>query len=367
MLGPRELIRPENSTGPGSRELAAGRTARNCRLQASAMRSTCLPALLLSVGCALGQAQIPVPTGDVMVRVVDQRGGPVSDYAVLPLHVFPQFPGGYGIVPGHGEKVVEPRKLQGSGVLLRGLPLGTLAMRIDAPGFPRAVSAPFCVAQGTTAEVRVQLTDGGAITGRVLDGKGQAVADAVVATADTGDAEHWAAQQRRLFQSFVPELTTKADTRTDGNGAFTLPRLGLGTYALRIHHAGFCDHVAKGIQVTVGKPLELAPVVLETGAQITGVATIDGRPQACLVSLGAMEGERGLILAEVESDAEGRFTLPRRARPGDYTIGYTPIAEVGRSMVSFSKARGVTLRVGAGQDLVRVVDPAPDQKPKEWR
>lgn len=331
------------------------------------MHIPCLTALLVCVGCVLGQTPVPAPTGHAMIRVIDQHGRAIAGYRVLPLRHFPASELGVGVIPERGEVSVEPRNLQAGGYLLSGLPVATLVVRIDAPGFPRAVSEPFRVTEGTICEVLVQLTDGGVISGRILDGEGRGVADAVVATADWLDSQFVSLEQRNFFRPFLPALTTETETRTDAAGAFTLPRLALGTYALRVHHAEFCDHIVGGVKVTLGKARELPSIVLEPGARITGVASIDGHPQVCLVSLFAKEGERYRVLAEVESDAKGRFTLPRRVRPGEYTIGYRPIEEVGRWHVGHGRYRQFALRVEAGQATVSVVEPNTDKQPAERR
>jgi hypothetical protein len=155
----------------------------------------------------------------------------------------------------------------------------------------------------------------------------------------------------------LPEVTTTRTAHTDRDGHFQLDTLAFGVYSLRIHYDAFCDHVVRDIQVAAGSPVQLDPVKLRRGAVIEGAARNSERLWVCVFARG-LEGQRLAFRCEAESDAHGRFRLPQRVPPGDYTIAFMRISERGDGQALFTfhspRQHEQPLHVAAGQEQVTV-------------
>jgi hypothetical protein len=98
-------------------------------------------------------------------------------------------------------------------------------------------------------------------------------------------------------------------------------------------------------------------VKLRRGAVIEGAARNSERLWVCVFARG-LEGQRLAFRCEAESDAHGRFRLPQRVPPGDYTIAFMRISERGDGQALFTfhspRQHEQPLHVAAGQEQVTV-------------
>jgi hypothetical protein len=280
------------------------------RVGARAMRSFPCAAAALALAAALA-AQTPsktVETCSVFVRVVDAHGGPVSRYDLQVLG------------PGVTRREVEPRALRGDEYLLEHLPIAELALRIDALGFARTVSARFQTAEGRIPEVTVTMTRGGCIEGRVLDADGRPLANAAVHTdplIDVKDGE----QSPMAPLVLILATTSSATQRTDGQGRYRLELLAPGAYSVCIHDPAFCDCRLRALAVTVGGVTKAPDVRLARGAVLEGTVAMPPNAPFVRVEVIAVgtDGRRESI-THVDSDESGRFRLPERVPPGEYEV-----------------------------------------------
>lgn len=260
--------------------------------------------------------------GSVKVRVVDPHGGPVSCFALSTLYYLSENEWKYG--PSVRNRQVQPRDLQVDAFLLDDVPSGRFVLRIDTLGFARTLSPPFKIEGGGATEVVVRVSRGGVIRGRAVDGNGKPVANASVATADAFDASWWPSDWREFFVHDMPDVTTTSSTCTDRDGHFQLDTLASGTYSLRIQHEALCDRVVRDIKVTTEAPAQLGPVKLERGAIVEGRVVVARNPERFWICVSSLDAKRNCLTfrSETESDATGRFRLPKRVPPGDHTIWF---------------------------------------------
>ncbi|HEX5051882.1 MAG TPA: carboxypeptidase-like regulatory domain-containing protein [Planctomycetota bacterium] len=309
--------------------------------------------VLLSFGGLAAQAEpLANGSGSLRVRVVDPHGGPVSCFAVaLRCCVGPQQ---YAVVPDVPVRHFEPRDLLGDAMVLTRLPVGRFALRIDSLGFARTMSPPFTIEDGVRSEVVVRLTRGGFVRGQVVDADGKPVANASVRTVDDMEARGVPRVIREALANRQPDLTTRASTRSDADGRFELDQLAIGTYALRIHHDDFADRIVRDVRVAVTVPALLDACRLVSGAIVEGSCAALGSGRF-YVSVSSKAPDGALAFwAETGTDKAGRFRLPERVPPGDYTIAFAPVSEQEAVFAFHSLSIDQPLRVAKDQQTVTI-------------
>jgi hypothetical protein len=163
-----------------------------------------------------------------------------------------------------GERV----QVTGEGTFeLSGLPAGQLFIEASAPGFATSSSAPFEAAAGTrVTDVVVRLSEGGALSGRVIDARADGIAGASVIAFDRFD-----------FRDAT--CTARPRSQTDEDGRFTLQHVPLGHCSLEVEVAGYAVRIVDDISVEEGKTTDLHSVALCRGASISGaVLGLGGGP-----------------------------------------------------------------------------------------
>ncbi len=186
---------------------------------------------------------------------------------------------------------------------LRGLPRERVALSASSPG---AVSEEVEVDLGTRAlveGVELRLAPGGRIAGKVVDGQGEGVAEAMVsAMGDIEDGTHAKAIGRSSGKQVM----------TDGLGGFELTGLVEGTYELRAtRYAGRMDwNRMKTVKAHTGD-LAVTLTLPEDGGLRGRLSFQDGsHPSSFHVVLGAMED------------------LPFEAPDGEFEVGHLLPGEV---------------------------------------
>ncbi|MBX3464842.1 MAG: carboxypeptidase regulatory-like domain-containing protein [Planctomycetes bacterium] len=274
----------------------------------------------------------------VKVRVLATSGSPVKNYRLSLTRYFPNNPAGVGKVLDYPDRTVNPGdypgEFGGEWAVVRGLPTGEFRLMIEDAAHAKTLSPPFTVAEGgSPPEVTVQLTLGGTIVGRVVDDRGQPVANATVATdmnggpaADLGFLE--------MFRSMMPEKHTKATARTDAQGAFRIGKLAFSDYMVRVSHPSFCEGQALNVKVeAAGQVVDTGVIELSKGALVEGRTTVAGLPAGQVevaVSTPFQEnlnqrdasGKPVQVLFNTKaiSDGDGNYRLLKRVPPGKYKI-----------------------------------------------
>ena len=153
--------------------------------------------------------------------------------------------------------------------------------------------------------LEIVLRAGATISGRVVDGTGRGVGEAVVlATADAGPAGADAADPADTETEAGEQQTTEPD------GRFTIRGLPAGTVSLRATAPGFREARLVGLEIAPDAPLEGLELALEEAAVLAGtVRDADGAPlPGARVSLARGEAADGPFAAAVADDA-GAFRL----------------------------------------------------------
>ena len=284
--------------------------------------------------------------GAVKLKVLAANNQAVKAYRVSLKRYFENSPMGIANVPEFGDRSINPSDypadLAGEWALVRGLPAGAFRFQVTDNAHAKTLSDPFTIEEGGAAvEVVVKLTQGGTITGTVIDDRGQPVADAAVSTdhnaglaADTPLME--------LFGNMIPEKHTKTQTRTDAQGRFRISRLAYADYMLRAAHPDYCEGKAINLKLEgEGQVVDAGVIQLSRGALLTGVTMVGGLPAgqikvtvstpmtADILPVAAPAGSpqnapptlsKPMFNANVLSDGDGRFELRKRIPPGTYKI-----------------------------------------------
>jgi protocatechuate 3,4-dioxygenase beta subunit len=208
---------------------------------------------------------------------------------------------------------------------LGGLPEGLLAVVVRADGFAPTTSEPFRTERAsTTKDVVVRMTEGGSISGLVLD----AESGSPISGAEVFPLEHFwftvgtgaGSERVRVQQWEVPVPLERQVARTNLAGRFVLDHMSAGPHRLRIQAAGFAAAVTGEMSVDERRTTEVRPQALVRGATITGVVYLDGRiDEGASVQLSAIDPDHTVDVRTARADAAGRFTF-ECVSPSNYRL-----------------------------------------------
>lgn len=192
------------------------------------------------------------------------------------------------------------------------------SLRIEHPRyvstvFERAFPSPPMekLLEGSAVSV---LKRGHVVTGRVRDGDGNPVGDALIVTQPLyswGGAGSWPHEDGTM-------------TRTGVDGRFSIDGIPAGSRALVVYGRGFAPGIAPA---EVGADMVPVEVTLQTGAQMTGrVVDQDNKPvEGATVAVSRWQSSgsgQWLVPATDKSDADGRFTLAHLPSEGSIELSY---------------------------------------------
>jgi len=234
---------------------------------------------------------------------------------------------------------------------LGGLEPGTYVIQAEAEDFAPTYSSNFVVSQGiVTAHVKVELGQGGALSGRVVDNRtGEPLSGAVVQTYDNGYIENPFSD---ILGGLVPRTTTERKVRTDADGNFLIEQLAVATYQIQVEHGDYPHTVLKDLQVNEGKTTELGSIRLVQGATVRGVVYDAAGAPLADARISVNTNKHGTVYPQqVRSDAQGRFVVTN-LEPGPWTISavrpdsdaagnpFGPIIDMKKSEVSIVVSSG---------------------------
>lgn len=177
----------------------------------------------------------------------------------------------------------------------------------------------FVVSQGiVTADVRVELGQGGGLSGRIVDNRtGEPVAGAKVSTFDNGYVPNPFSE---MLGGLVPRTTTDRKVRTDAEGRFEIEKLTAATYQLQVEHTDYPNRILKDLQVREGQVNDLGSIRLVKGAVIRGVVYDAAGAPLSNARINLTTNQPGVLYpGTIRSDAEGRFVVPN-VDPGPWTL-----------------------------------------------
>ncbi len=193
-------------------------------------------------------------------------------------------------------------------------------MEAEAPGYAPCRSEPFQVQRGATTEnVRIAMSKGGAIEGRVVTGDGQPVAGALVQLNPNGFVPNPVLAIFSSFPSSIPKREFR--TRTDENGDFALRLVIPETYQVEVSSHSLSPQAVNDVSVVEGQVTTVGRITLSAGGTITGrcldpagKAFADGRVQAATANGNTYT---------VRPNYDGRFEI-QNLPPGEYDVTLHP-------------------------------------------
>lgn len=249
------------------------------------------------------------------------------------------------------------------------LPVGRYALLLESPrgwclDLPRndnpnieAAVMPWtaAVTAGQVATAKMRTIRSGALSGRITDASGTAIAGALVA-ATHATAEHL--RTRHSMHLDVPvwrldgwSVGTRhpcayAVTTTDSQGRYTFAGLPPGLHQIEISAAGYTFAQHADVAITAAAPARLDEQLQAAGA-LQGVCTTEPYVHLAAIPAGA---EQPKLLAILPNPPV--FTLPGLA-PGDWTLagwryGDTSLTPLGKVHVAAGRTSWVDLRSDAG-------------------
>ncbi|HED65093.1 MAG TPA: carboxypeptidase regulatory-like domain-containing protein, partial [Planctomycetes bacterium] len=235
---------------------------------------------------------------------------------------------------------------------LGGISEGDYVAEAFARGYASSFSAPFHVDQGIqTRDVVVRLTKGGTIHGKVLDAyTGQPVQGAIVRTNENNYVD---SEIMLILNSMGSSATSKASTKTDANGEFTLSLLTPDTYQVRVEKPGYTTLILNDVSVDDGPATEVGSFSLSKGAIVTGtVLGPDDEPIAG-AQVTMRSTDSGVFGSyETRTDAHGNFVL-ENAKAGTFSLAasrpptpnsnpFAPVIDIQNSEIEITLADGGT-------------------------
>jgi uncharacterized GH25 family protein len=160
----------------------------------------------------------------------------------------------------------------------------------QAPGYSPSFSNNFTLSGGKSVTgITVRMTQGGSITGRVVDATGKPIARARVTTHDKEWVDDDFAQ---ILGSEYPTNITAAEVRSGEDGTFTITNLAPEIYQVQIQAVGCTRWSRADIVVREGAATKLEDITLPRGGTLRGtVFDPAGKPLAgAQITLGAVDG-----------------------------------------------------------------------------
>ena len=239
------------------------------------------------------------------------------------------------VTGGRGEVAAEARE---DGSYSVEAPAGKVEVQARVPGFAPGCSDTIEVVAGQDYQgVKIVVTAGAVVRGRVTLGDGAAVEGAVVRVERKGGDEAGAMLRKLLPQFFdagMPENPSNAD------GRFLVEHLAEGEYLVSATHKEYAPSEAVPVALSRDQVSEPITLVLKRGGAIEG-AVIEGDAPKPSMMVQLMSG--GAPLEQRMTDATGQFRFEHLAA-GEYILTIIDIAAMQKGKFS------IKTRVVAVQD-----------------
>ncbi len=227
----------------------------------------------------------------------------------------------------------------------------------ESPGYAGGRVGPLSTQDAEIIEgLRIQLTRGAEVTGRVVDASGKPVPNASVRLLGVGGGTNPLAG---FFVGSLRGLDRKA--RTDATGVYRIENVPAGDYRLGISAGGFADAESRRtFQVRGGDSVRLPDEKLLRGATLEGIVrNEEGRPAPGVTVKLSLKGTPVLASAyTTRTDGAGRYRI-EHVRAGIYRVELLETSAVGGAQRIFSGLGGVGAQaqeVALGDEEARTLD-----------
>lgn len=184
---------------------------------------------------------------------------------------------------------------------------GVYQVQITAEGYASALSP--AINTDENPFVKVEITKGGALKGRVVTRDGAPVSNATVIPLSCARGH-----MPRTLNTFVSE---QGAVKSSQNGAFLVAQLPPGRETLKVTHPDYSFAVVKNIEILAGQMTEDVEICLNQGGSVDGtVFNTQGRPEANVtllfqdaVGYGGSGDEEAGRLAVAVADANGYYAV----------------------------------------------------------
>jgi hypothetical protein len=312
---PANLARPSARSGPDGRFALAGLDRGAWTLRACAPDHQTTAVRQVAAGMRGLRIVLP-PQAGVRLRVTGAGGEALRRYVVTarpPRHQ----PGAalQAMPPMH----IGPDDVRDGASLLRGFDAGAWQLEVSAPDHALTFSDAFELRVGEIVDVAVAMANGGAIVGSAFDDAGKPLAGAAVQTQPDGFGD---GELGVVFRGLQIWSVSAAENTVGADGRFALRHLAPGEYQLRVGPAGGMPSYVRGLVVRDGESTVVPPLRLARGCAFAGTVQHDDGDAAAGVyvqvqAIDVPDLPSGHVV-EAAADAQGRFLLPLRLRPGRY-------------------------------------------------
>jgi uncharacterized GH25 family protein len=201
------------------------------------------------------------------------------------------------------DKVEQTATTDAGGVaIFAGVSPGWAQVVANAPGYAAGDAGTLISGGAVGVELTLLMRRGAAVSGRVVDEKGDPVMDAYVIRQDAG----------RWFGASLE----KDGVKTSAKGEFTFPVVAAGSYRFLARHASLAPASSQPVTVDGSSETKGVEIVMKAGGAITGVVVVkDGSPapgaQVTVVARSSVGGPWGGDggMRKVTADDKGAFEI----------------------------------------------------------
>lgn len=304
------------------------------------------PATRQSVAAGISDLEIRMePQGEISGIVFDEATRqPIAEFDVTVLRMFK------GRTPGRTQINGHFRDAQGR-FTLKGLDPNTYLLEARAGGYAPSQSLEFSVVRGdTTRGIEVAMNRGGSVSGRVVDSRGQGVANALVSVNENKFKRNPATE---ILERLSRETRLQRRVRTKEDGSFMIDLIVPGTYQVSASHADFAAGEVNDIAISKNSENPMDSITLLYGAMLSGSALDQGGLTLAGATLQAVSGTQDFYQAT--TDHSGSFQM-KGLLPGEYSVSITnypgPESPLIKMLQARDSAQKITLRDGERADLV---------------
>jgi protocatechuate 3,4-dioxygenase beta subunit len=206
---------------------------------------------------------------------------------------------------------------------LTGVEQGNYVVEAWANGYAPTRSGNFTISNDRNQEnIVIRLTQGGSISGRLLDAASKPIAKALIRTKpnDWGEDEF-----SKSLEDMYPSNVTQTETRSGADGSFSLKGLAPDQYQVLFDASGFTRLAKLDVSVTEGTNNNIGELQLAHGGTLAGTV-FDASGQGVLgagIQVYSADNSGAPRMYQTKSGADGKFVL-RHIAAGRYKARPSP-------------------------------------------